>query len=281
MIVIIQAGLLCLATSWGLKGNRRWARGSGLLACVSLLPGLPWFSLIGLTGICVLLVIPLKVERPAALRTSQDYWTRARNSMSQKIVLFCSGGLFIAGVDAASWFARREGLPEYSLSWHWWLYLIPLALVNTAIHELSHAFIAWAFHHHLRVISIGPFTWSKTPYGVSFQIQWTRLLETSGYIGSIPTFQQHLRLQQIAVIAAGPLSSAFTGLAALAIFLGLRGSGWETHWEIVALFGVIALDYTLVSVVPLGYSDGSMLFHLIAGTAWKITARYLSLGTVV
>lgn len=271
VMVIIQAGLWCLATAWGLKRDRKWARWVGFVACVALLPGLPWFSIIGITGICIILVAPLKLgtseqNQHIAPTVTQDYWTQARNSLTQRIILLLSGALLIAGLDGSSWLAVRLGLPEYSWGWRWWLYLVPLALANTAIHEFAHTFAAWAFHHRMRVISVGPLTWSKTTYGHSFQIQWNRLLETSGYMGSIPTSLQHMRLQQIAVVAAGPISSAFVGLIMLALFLGLPGTLWQQYWEVIALTGVIAFDYAVTSLIPLGYSDGSMLFHLIVGT---------------
>jgi hypothetical protein len=87
------------------------------------------------------------------------------------------------------------------MGWKWWVYLLVFALANTAIHEVGHAFVAWALHHRIRVISVGPFTFSKSQYGYSFHIQWNRLLETGGYMGSVPTSNGYMRLQQIAVVA--------------------------------------------------------------------------------
>jgi tetratricopeptide (TPR) repeat protein len=269
MIIIFQAGLLCLATAWGLQRGRGWARWGGILACISLLPGVPWFSLIGVAGIFVMLVSPLRPDaepHQQQMSHTEDYWTAARNSIGQKIVFLLSGALLIAALDGSIWLAQRVGLPEYSLGWRWWLYLVPLALANTAVHEFGHAFMAWAFHHRVQVISIGPFTFSRSTHGRSFQIQWKRLLESSGYMGSVPTSSHHLRLQQISVVAAGPISSLLTGFFMLALFLGLPGTVWQGYWEIVALSGVIAFDYALTSMVPVGYSDGSMIFHLIMRT---------------
>src|SRR6266853_3780823 len=55
LILVMQAALLCLATGWGLGRARKWSRWTGILACVCMLPVLPWFTIIGTTGILLLL----------------------------------------------------------------------------------------------------------------------------------------------------------------------------------------------------------------------------------
>jgi len=268
-IVVLSAGLLSLATAWGLDGDSKWGRWTGLLASIALLPAWPWFSAIGFAGILVILTAPLDAKQqqiaetaPPAPPVTDDYWTQAKTSNSQAVLIALYGAFVIAGVNGAFWLAEHEGLPEFEMGWHWWLYLAPLALINTAIHELGHALVAWTLHHRIRVISIGPFTWSRTHHGKSFETQWKRLLDSSGYMGSVPRFREHLRLQLIAVIAGGPISSAFVGLLMLALFLGYAGPRWQQNWEVVSLCGVIGFSYAIIGMIPLGYSDGSMLFHL-------------------
>src|SRR5437870_10071338 len=173
LILILPAALLCLASSWGLSRGRKWARWTGVAGCLCLLPGVPWFTLIGLTGAVVTLLIPLKAQTLGqALVTAQskDYWTAARNSRAQTVVVLLAGPLFIAVLDSTIWLGRRLGLPEPSegfWAWRWWLYLLPLALANAAIHEFGHVFMAWALHQRIKIISIGPFTFSMSNYGKS------------------------------------------------------------------------------------------------------------------
>ena len=269
MLIFGQSGVLSLITAWGLERGRRWSRWTGLLACLSLLPGFPWFTLIGVVGLLVLLTFPVEFEDTlpkAATRQNKDYWSAARKSRMQEVILFISGALIIAGLDASWWIAKRLGLPESTMRWEWWVWLFVFLFANTAIHELGHAFGAWTMHHRIREVSIGPLTISKNRQGYSFHIHWNKLLESGGYMSSVPTFREHARPQQIFVVAAGPLASLTAGLLSSAVFVSLPGTRWDGYWELVAINGVVAFTYVLISLVPLGYTDGSMLMHLIMWT---------------
>jgi tetratricopeptide (TPR) repeat protein len=269
-VLPMQGAVLYLITSWGLARGSRWARWTGLVGCIFLLPGFPWLTLAGLLGAGLILAIP--ITKPAAIlneaarNASGDYWAKARNSRAQQIVVFASGALLIPGFDGSVQLAQHIGLPEWTMGWLWWPWAFALLLVNTTIHELGHLFMAWALHQELKFIAVGPVTVTKTRYGRSVRIRWGRLFETGGYMGSVPTVKTNVRLQEIAVILAGPAASLFTGLLSLAVFLSLPGTSWERYWELIAINGVIAFDYVLVSAIPFGYTDGSMLFHLLART---------------
>src|SRR5439155_26009826 len=71
----------------------------------------------------------------------------------------------------------------------------------------------------------------------------------------------------LAVIAAGPMASFGFGLASLGVFLALPGTGWQGYWWVPAFNAVLAFWYVAVCLLPMGYSDGSMLFHLGLGTS--------------
>jgi len=264
-----QSGIFSLITAWGLQRGQRWSRWTGLFACLSLLPGFPWFTLIGVMGLLVLVTYPITFEDTlpqAATYQTKDYWSAARESRMQGVVLFVSGALLIAGLDGSWWIARRLGLPESTMRWEWWFWLFVFLLLNTAIHELGHACGAWTMHHRIRAVSIGPLTFSKRRHGYSFRVRWNQLLETGGYMSSVPTLTDHGRLQQILVVAAGPLASLAWGLLASAVFVSLPGTRWSGYWESVAINAVVAFTTVLISLVPFGYSDGSMLMHLILWT---------------
>jgi len=144
----MQGGVLFLITAWGLGKGSRWARWTGLAACLCLLPGLPWFTLLGTVGAVLIFTIPIKASLqampPAPPEAVNDYWTAARNSKAQKILLFLSETLLILGLRAGIRLAHRIRLPEWKLDWIWWPWAFALALGNTAIHELGHAFMAFA-----------------------------------------------------------------------------------------------------------------------------------------
>jgi hypothetical protein len=50
------------------------------------------------------------------------------------------------------------------------------------------------------------------------------------------------------------------------MLLSLAGTSWARYWEFIAMNAVLAVIYVLISAVPIGYSDGSMLFHLLTWT---------------
>jgi hypothetical protein len=45
----MQGGVLALITGLAMSRGWRWARWTGFAACLCLLPGLPWFTLIGVS----------------------------------------------------------------------------------------------------------------------------------------------------------------------------------------------------------------------------------------
>ena len=275
MLLLLQSGLLCLATAWGISTNRRWSRWTGFLACLSLLPGLPWFTLAGAAGVCVLLAVPLRLGeiesagQCVSVEQNNDYWSSKKNSTAQWVIYLICGAFVIVGMQIFARVAEQIGLPDlpqWELAWGWWIYLIPVFLANTAVHELGHALAAWTLRHSVRAVSIGPLTFSKDLYGYHFQFDWTHLLDSSGYMRSVPTLNRHVRLRQIAIVAAGPAASLVSGLLALAVFYALPVTNWRSYWGIVALDSVLGLCFALMSMIPVGYSDGTMLFHLILWT---------------
>lgn len=263
------ASSILLISSLGMKGRSSWPRWLAFGAFLLMLPAFPWFTLVGIFGAILTAAVPMNAN-PAARESvepaSNDYWEGARKSKAQKFILFLFGPVLIFGVDGSAWLAARIGLPTWEMSWTWWLWLFPLLLINTAIHELGHAFCAWALQHELKLLSVGLLTVNQGRYGRTVQVNWSRLLETGGYMGSIPTIKSHVRLQLLCVVASGPATSLTVGVLSLAIFLNLPGTRWESYWELVATNGVIAFAYVLIGIVPFGYTDGSMLFHLLLRT---------------
>ena len=146
-------------------------------------------------------------------------------------------------------------------------YTLLFVWVNITVHELGHAAVAWIVRFEFRAISVGPVTVWRDPYGYQWKFEWLKTLETSGYTGAVPTTAEGLRHKQLAVIAAGPLASLGFGLASVGVFLALTGTGWQDYWWLPALNTVVAFGGVATSLLPVGYSDGSMLWHLGLRTA--------------
>jgi Zn-dependent protease len=54
--------------------------------------------------------------------------------------------------------------------------------------------------------------------------------------------------------------------AALAVLLSIPGTAWQSDCAGVALYGIVACDFALASLIPAGHTDGDMLYHLIRWT---------------
>ena len=272
-LLILPVSLLCLATSRGLYRSRPWARWCGILTSLLLLPGFPWLTLIGIVCLFVLLVrapalgkTAVPAGSPAAAPLSKDYWSRKRRSPALSIVttilLIVTFGL----VGAMTRRAQHTSIREHS-ELVWWTCFLASFLLQTAIHEFGHASVAWALGSRVKVISIGPFTFGKDRYGSQFHFDWKRLLDSGGYMGAVPTATANLRLTQIAVIAAGPAASLLNGLVLLAVYFWAASlPGQSSYWNLVQFNAALGLYYGIGNLVPLGVSDGSMLFHLLLNT---------------
>lgn len=264
---LLVSALLCLVTARGLKRSRGWSRWTGVCACAILLFGVPWLTLAGAAGLYLLLFKLPRLEAPPAPKQTTDYWTRKRKSWLQQVFVYV--GFFMAIGPGMAWFQRyahRLWMPAWNSHGKGLLYLVGFGLIITAVHEMGHAVMAWALYHRVRVINIGPFTFSNVGHGYQFHFQWQRLLNGGGHVAAIPSGGAHLRLKMIAVVAAGPTASLLTGLLTFAIFVSLPGTRWQNYWSIPAFLCVLAIFDGLLNLIPVGYSDGSMLFHVILWT---------------
>ena len=263
-VFVLCSGLLSLTTAWGLRRNLRWSRWCGIATCILLLAGFPWLTALGVIGLAVLIAKPPKLGSTKA--AVKDYWTAKQQSILQPVIssiIFFFVLIFLGWLSAA---ARKAGMPAFRSSGGWWLWLFTSLLIQTALHEFGHASVAWAFGSRIKAISVGPFLFSHDRYGHHFQFNWRRLLDSGGYVGSIPLSDKNVRLKQIAVVAAGPIASLLTGLAALTGFLWLASIHWQGNWRWVAFNAAIGLYYAVVNLAPVGYCDGTMLLHLVLWT---------------
>jgi len=262
--------LLCWITASGMKREKGWARPFGIITSVLLLCGIPWLTIAGAIGLREFATKSSGGSKASAApaKPTTDFWNSKRKSKAQLVVLTILWMVAFTIQVRFEIYAKRVGLPEFRTgwAWTWWLWFSGFILVQTALHEWGHTIVAWAVGFKVQVISIGPFAFWRGPSGFQFRFDLGRLFESGGYTGAVPVSDRNLRSHEIAVIAAGPAANALICMALLAVFFSLPGTRWQSWWWIVSFNAVIAGVMAVGNLIPLGYCDGTMLFHLIRWT---------------
>jgi len=271
-VYAVLTPLLSIATFFGLKRNKSWAHWTGAAASTLLLCGFPVLTPAGAVGLYAMFAKPRPPDSqsfPAPARQARaasDLWIAGRDSKAQP---FISGITMIFGFQGLAWltlYAQRNNMPAWNPGWTWWVFFFFFLLVESALHELGHAAMAWTVYFRVRTVEIGPLTFWKDGYGYQVRWEWKRLLDSNGYMRAAPASEDELLFKQISVVAGGPLLSLVAGGLLLLAFLALPGTGWESAWWIVAFNAVLGLCYGIMSLLPFGCSDGVMLYHLLRDT---------------
>jgi Zn-dependent protease len=277
---LIPTALLCWITAAGLKRDKPWSHCVGICTSGVLLLGFPWLTIAGAIGLYVLIGKswrPNPAAAPAPAKPTTDFWDSKRKLKAQSVVLIlCS----IAS-SALYWridrYAEHAGMPGWHPGWTLWPWVFTFIVFNVALHECGHALIAWAVGFKVRAICVGPFTLRREHSHFHFRFDRARLFENGrwGYIATVPVSDRNLRLNEIAVAAAGPAANALACLVFLEVFFSLPGTTWQNWWWIAAYNGVIAGVLAVCNLIPLGYCDGTMLLHLILWTpAGRLLLEY-------
>jgi len=230
------------------------------------LPTFPWLTALGVVGLVALLALQQPQSIPDPGQSISDtlpdnYWILKRESFAQVVLAFLLMNVLIVAVPRSGW-ANFGSVPE----WKWFLSAVGLFLFNVSVHEIGHVCMALLLSHRVHALCIGPFTFTKGPDGYGVQFQPKRLLVFGGYISSVPIHCRHLRLRQVAIVAGGPVASVLGGLCLVAVRLSLPPS--EQGYLLFFSWGAVLAFYLfVVSIFPVGYSDGSMLLHLILKTS--------------
>jgi hypothetical protein len=270
LLWIFGNAILCAITSWGLTRRRHWSRATALAVCAMLLPCFPWLTPVGALGLCCILGLPLGLESREERqgRKAGDFWAaKSERDFFPQLVLTTVS--VQAALFAPVWLdplAKRWGLADWSPGIVFPLYLMAGQLLQVIVHESGHTLMAWAFDYEFKEICVGPVIFLNDGNGREIQFQWTRMIFAGGHVGVIPRSDRNLRWKLIAFVAAGPAASLLMGLATLAAFVAAPQMQWRDHWWIFGLMTTLGLYGGIISLVPLGYSDGSMLFHLVLGT---------------
>ena len=267
-MVNLLGATLSLITAWGIRRQRGWARGCGIAASLVLVLLFPLASLAGMFGL-YLLSEPLETkaaavrvkaaEKAALARKSKDFWIAGRHSGWQGLVLGILGIAALIVLGAVGGYAEYLHMTGWNLGW---IFLPVFLLIDVTVHEFGHVAVAWALNHRLRAVNIGPFTFRDFGRGRQFHFDWRRLFHAAGFVSSVPAPGPHLRVKFIAILAGGPAAAFLNGLVMACVFLALPDTRLQALWWFPGFLSVIAFFDVMMNLVPLGYSDGSMMFHL-------------------
>lgn len=266
-MVNLLGATLSLITAWGIRRQRRWARWCGIATSLILLVLFPLATLAGMIGLQVLISRPLETspavaraaEKAALAKKSKDYWIIGRQSQLQGFVLGILGIAALISLNGVSAYARHLHMTGWNLGW---IFLPVFLLIDVTIHEFGHVTAAWALNNRLRMVNIGPFTFRDFGRGPQFHFDWRRLFHARGFVSSVRAPGPHFRVRFIAEVAGGPAAAFLNGLVMACVFLLLPGTRLQALWWIPGFLSVIAFSDVVINLVPLGYSDGSMMFHL-------------------
>jgi tetratricopeptide (TPR) repeat protein len=199
--------------------------------------------------------------------SGDDVWARDRKSPLEGLAAVVRFAVLIPGLIWLTFYGVGTlGFPPSSLLWIWPAMIVG-HLAVAIVHELGHALIALALGFHFETFNAGPLTIFKDAHGQRHYIfDWSKLLSASGYIGAIPSSERHLRSNWSMVVLAGPLATLLTSLVLWLLLLSLPGTAWAPWWYPIGFASVIfAADFP-TNLLPIGRSDGAMLFHLVLWT---------------
>ena len=261
-LALIPAAGLCAVTGWGVGHKRHWSRWTGLMPCLYLMAGFPWLTVVGALALWFLWT--QRVERREL--TGAEFWSPRRQSgwmLTASILGWLVARLAFTGLQVR---ASSMGLPPLDPGGPGVLALVLLMWGHVALHECGHALAAVAAGHRVKVLAIGPLVFSKNSGGYRVRFDWRHLLLLDGYMGAVPASPRGFRERQMAVVAAGPLTSLAAGAVLLAVFLLVPRTPLAGLWQWVAMGSVAGFYIGAINLLPLGYCDGTILFHLLFRT---------------
>src|SRR5579871_1192517 len=210
---------------------------------------------------------------------SKDFWDRKRKSPYCWITVLVHLSLILAGGVLVVLYGPRNQ-PSHIVALQW-VFAVGFVVVTT-VHELGHTLAAWALGFRFVALNIGPLTVVTDHWGRRHvRIDWSRLMGANGYAAAVPRSDEHLRSNAILMVFAGPFASLNAGLLCWLLYLNLPALGWEAYWAVPGILALLfAADFG-ANLVPIGYSDGAMLLHLLLWTehGQDLYARHLAAKT--
>jgi len=196
---------------------------------------------------------------------SEEFWDRKRKSPFRWVATTVHLGLICAGIFVVLLSGPRPKSFHFFIS----LQLVFVAgfVVVTAVHELGHTLVAWGLGFRFVAINIGPLTIERDQWGHRrVRFDWSRLTRAQGYAAAVPRTEEHIRSNAMLMVFAGPFASLNAGLLFWLVYRNLPGSSWEAYWVVPGIMAVLFAADFIANLIPIGYSDGTMLLHLLLWT---------------
>jgi tetratricopeptide (TPR) repeat protein len=205
----------------------------------------------------------MKTADSCRMGDTEDFWDRGRESPVEWLRDAVYLGLIYAGVQLLI-----QNEPRVEFIAPPWLFLISGGLlVVTTIHEVGHTLAAWLLGFRFRAINIGPLTIVKDDFGHRHvRFEWRRLLNNGGYGAAVPVSEKHIRSTEMMVVFAGPFASLNASLMCWFVSLKAPGTPMQDYWGLPAVLAILFAADFATNLLPIGYSDGSMLWHLLLWT---------------
>jgi hypothetical protein len=202
-----------------------------------------------------------------------------------------------AVVNRAIWIAGTGGFIS-AMTWWWrwaesnglvWIrnsffrdlfLLLLLELLMVAIHEFGHASVASVLDMKLCAFIVGPFQWRLREGKWEFRFILSGFLAIGGATAVAPTDPNRPLWRDISMVAAGPIVSLLSGLAALWFTLTAPGHPWQQDWLPLAFFTTLSLLTAVLNLIPFRtkgfYSDGARISQLLSRGPWADLHRVFS-----
>lgn len=197
---------------------------------------------------------------------------------------FIAIGLGIIGylVGQNLWYrwALKHHLPLVRGGMYWPI-LLAAILLDVLLHEIGHASIGLLLGMKLRAFIVGPFQFRVRDGRWRFKFLPTKILSGGGAAALVSGDPSQPQWCEICMIAAGPIFSLMTGLAASVLTQSVVGTEYEKDWQFLALLSTFGFVSFAVNLLPLrpeaNYSDGARIYQLLSGGPWVDLHRALAI----
>lgn len=251
-LALMGIGFLSLASAWGVKRNKLWAKWTGIVAGVLTVP---------IGGIVVWKLWtwePVETAEPEGSHPDER-----ENPVVTGIRGVATFALLVLACSQLYRFTSSIGLPRTDLGNFGIVYLFAGQFIVTILHELGHLFAALTVGFRFQVINVGPVTIFKDARGRrTFEFDIKRIFSHSGFLGAIPKSEENLRSNMTIIVFAGPFVSLNVGAFLFLWMLNTPGTSLAPWGELIGYVSVIFTMDFLANLIPLGHCDGSMLIGL-------------------
>lgn len=195
---------------------------------------------VGIAGLAAFWRVDISAPRKN-IGADSEYFGDGTNEWVNKL----AGSLvLIGGLAAFTWWQfwfTAKGIPLDSPNFPETLLLIFVTVMAVdPVIQLTTTAVGLALGMRLRAFAIGPFSWSYRSGRYQFRFEPARFLSVGGATGFIPSRFGYRPVDEICVLAAGPVAALFGGVIALWIALVSPADSSLQMKGFLALFGAMS-----------------------------------------